>query len=74
MEWDADLRLEAGGAPEAGPLGGSAGLPPARRGFREDSQKPKPRLEMVLRSVKLLASRMAWGSLSVKGSKSLLTQ
>lgn len=26
---------------------------------------------MVLRSVKLLASRMAWGSLSLKGSKSL---
>lgn len=72
--WEADLRLDAGGAPGAASLGGSAGLPPARWGFSEESQKPRPRLEMVLRSVKLLASRMAWGSRSVKGSKSLLTQ
>lgn len=35
---------------------------------------PRPRLAMVLRSVKLLASRMACGSLSVKGSKSLWKQ
>lgn len=35
---------------------------------------PRPRLEMVSRSVKLLASRMACGSLSVKGSKSLWRQ
>lgn len=35
---------------------------------------PRPRLEMVLRSVKLLASRTACGSLSVKGSKSLWRQ
>lgn len=32
---------------------------------------PRPRLEIVLRSAKLLASRMACGSLSGKGSKSL---
>lgn len=71
--WVVDLGLEAGGGPGAGP-GGSAGLPPPCWGFNEESQKPRPRLEMVSRSVKLLASRMAWGSLSVKGSKSLLTQ
>lgn len=71
---EGDLRLEAGGAPGAGSLGGSAGLPPPRRGFSEESQKPRPSLEMVSRSGKLLASRMACGSLSVKGSKSLLTQ
>ena len=32
---------------------------------------PRPRLEMISRSVELLASRMARGSLSVKGNKSL---
>lgn len=40
-----------------------------RRSHREDL--PRPRLEMVSRSAKLLVSRMAWGSRSVKGSKSL---
>lgn len=38
--WAVDLRLEAGGAPGAGSLGASAGLPPPRRGFSEESQKP----------------------------------
>lgn len=35
-----DLRLEAEGAPGAGSLEGSARLPPPRRGFSEESQKP----------------------------------
>ena len=32
--------MEAGGAPGAGSLGPSTGLPPPRRGFSEESQKP----------------------------------
>lgn len=43
--WEADLRLDAGGAPGAASLGGSAGLPPARWGFSEESQKPVERRE-----------------------------
>lgn len=72
--WAVGLRLETCGNPGAWSLGGSAGFPLSCGGFSEESQKPRPRLAMVSRSVKLLASRMAWGSRSVKGSKSLLTQ
>lgn len=32
--------MEAGGAPGAGSLGASTGLPPPGRGFSEESQKP----------------------------------
>lgn len=38
--WEVDLRLQAGGTLGAGSFGGSAGLPAARRGFSEESQKP----------------------------------
>lgn len=64
-------RPEDAGVPGAELLSGSAG--PLEE-FKEESQKPRPRLEMVSSSRKLLASRMAWGSRRVKGSKSLLTQ
>lgn len=42
---EADLRLDAGGAPGAASLGGTAALPPARWGFSEESQKPVERSE-----------------------------
>lgn len=38
--WEADLRLEAGCTLGAESRGGSAELPPALRGFSEESQKP----------------------------------
>lgn len=38
--WEADRRLEAGGAPGAGSLEGFPGLPPSRGGFSEEPQKP----------------------------------
>lgn len=69
VPWELGLRIQLGLSLRG--LPGTLVLTARSPALTPRGDLPRPRLEMISRSVELLASRMARGSLSVKGNKSL---